>query len=1284
MADDVRIKFSADASEVQAVVKDLGSTMQSGLAGANDALGKFGAQSAEAAKSVLANAAAMGEGASGASILTQAVNGVGSSLSAVGGPAGVAAAAVAGIAAAMVGAAQSAMNYEKSIHQFAVATGSSLAQASVFSTALALIGKSAEETEAMMFRLMRTLRTQPEILAQIGVAAQNLDGSFRPMTDIFFDAIKALQGYREGLDRDTAAITLFGRGAKEATEYLRLNAAMMAEAAEIANTWGLTVDERGVMSAREYSKALNTLALEFKGVGLAIGKEVMPVLSELVRDINHAASEAATFGTATGKLATNLSELGLIFVGISTVIKMAVASVQLMWAAFTTLRDAGVILGLALKDLTVTMAKLFYYFTTFNISGFVSTFKKGLDDIKNDTEATAKSIEERWQKLSDKLAESLFQRPKPTSGGEPTGEGFIGPPAPGSARGDGGTFDPTYYKREKDALDQYIAQEKATHTVSLQEQRDYWEKRKNIVIAGATDVNPIFKKAAEDQKAAEEQAAAYGGLDSGRIAALQKAVDAQVEIEKTGNKEKIASAEAAVQEIVGVDITGNNKKLAGAMHTVSQMKAQNEQYTASYRQITAELASIDVALQKQKLTHIEQAGSAQVDALRQQQLAANQSGTRWLDNITKVVPALDGVIKKYSELYGVSEQVVRAVLEVERGLKANGEFAVSSKGAIGPGQLMPQTAQNLGVDPWNLDQNIKGSVKLLAELFQKFPNDLAKVFAAYNAGEGAVKAKGTAAAEPGYVDKAMGAMGAGSAQVPILSQQVKLEQELAATEAELTAKQNERKAVQDKLTQDPGNEEYIAKLGQLNAAITSLQTRELAEKQSIEKEKLNLIIRALDDEQAKHKKGSEDYLTIERQKFAEVARLYAAGTETYMAARQQLNAAERVAGQERVKIAKETDGMVIDSKKAAIDQEKAMVEQSYRLGLITAAQKTMAFQQLDAQLYQDKLAISRKEVQDAIDTYGQISEQATKAYRKLLDLQQNYASQVQNSNNQLVMDYVQRWQSAFQTVASSFASAMQGIITGTMNLQRAVTQVFNAILGFILQTIAKWVAEHLAALVGITLAHQAQQITITTTTAAGETVRSTITMGAAAKDIALTATKTTAAVTAETAKTTAVMTGCAARSAAEATSASTGMFAQVGAAISSIMASAAKTFAGIFGFLSPIMGPAAVGPAAAGEASVMAATSLVAFDLGAWNIPKTMLGVLHPGEMIVPERFAEGYRNAAGGGAELGGGRGGGEMHAHFHFANDTQAFEQQLKTANSPLMKQVKKSIRDGHLRLR
>lgn len=85
--------------------------------------------------------------------------------------------------------------------------------------------------------------------------------------------------------------------------------------------------------------------------------------------------------------------------------------------------------------------------------------------------------------------------------------------------------------------------------------------------------------------------------------------------------------------------------------------------------------------------------------------------------------------------FGLDPDLFDSLVEQESGYNP---LARSKTGAIGLGQLMPKTAEALGVtDPIDPAQNLDASARYLAEQMQKFGRaDLA--LAAYNAGPGAV------------------------------------------------------------------------------------------------------------------------------------------------------------------------------------------------------------------------------------------------------------------------------------------------------------------------------------------------------------------------------------------------------------------------------------------------------------------------------------------------------------------------------------------------------------------
>ena len=88
-----------------------------------------------------------------------------------------------------------------------------------------------------------------------------------------------------------------------------------------------------------------------------------------------------------------------------------------------------------------------------------------------------------------------------------------------------------------------------------------------------------------------------------------------------------------------------------------------------------------------------------------------------------------------ADKYGLPRQLVRSVMAAESNFDHR---AVSPKGAIGLMQLMPETAQLLGVDPWDAAQNVDGGARYLRDLLLRYDGGLRHALAAYNAGPKAV------------------------------------------------------------------------------------------------------------------------------------------------------------------------------------------------------------------------------------------------------------------------------------------------------------------------------------------------------------------------------------------------------------------------------------------------------------------------------------------------------------------------------------------------------------------
>ena len=95
------------------------------------------------------------------------------------------------------------------------------------------------------------------------------------------------------------------------------------------------------------------------------------------------------------------------------------------------------------------------------------------------------------------------------------------------------------------------------------------------------------------------------------------------------------------------------------------------------------------------------------------------------------------IIVQEAGRHEIDPALVKAIIMAESGYNPN---AISDKGAKGLMQLMPSTAQALGVeDAFNPQQNISGGVRYFKRLVNRFDGDIKLALAAYNAGSKKVR-----------------------------------------------------------------------------------------------------------------------------------------------------------------------------------------------------------------------------------------------------------------------------------------------------------------------------------------------------------------------------------------------------------------------------------------------------------------------------------------------------------------------------------------------------------------
>jgi hypothetical protein len=369
---------------------------------------------------------------------------------------------------------------------------------------------------------------------------------------------------------------------------------------------------------------------------------------------------------------------------------------------------------------------------------------------------------------------------------------------------------------------------------------------------------------------------------------------------------------------------------------------------------------------------------------------------------------------------------------------------------------------------------------------------------------------------------------------------------------------------------------------------------------------------------------------------AQINSSFASLSQAYGSAAAKNIATVRTSSDTELAIARQSVQAQYDIASNGVKEQVSLVKEQAQTGQISRQQELSSLLALETQ----REDIERQYLQFVQNTYQQGTVAYAAAQRRIDELASQSALRRQEIERNVTQQIDADYKRSFDQIASSVSSSIMGMITSHQSLKQSAIKILDQILSMFIQSQVKMVANWLAGQLAQTMA---------TTTS-------------------------------QTAQTAAVTAGVAARTGAESAGSAASSAATISSVLHSIMASAGETFAGIFGFLSPVLGPAAAGPAAAGEASVLAVAGGLA--MGAWSLPSDMIVQAHRGEMVIPAGVTPWAQGLISGAANT---PGVSTVHVH-HATNfnvaamDSQGVKQFLKNNSKQILRTIDESVRTGN----
>lgn len=125
----------------------------------------------------------------------------------------------------------------------------------------------------------------------------------------------------------------------------------------------------------------------------------------------------------------------------------------------------------------------------------------------------------------------------------------------------------------------------------------------------------------------------------------------------------------------------------------------------------------------------------------------SQKNSSMTENIVEVTnkdvdtkTRIENAVVTASKKYGISENLIKAIIKVESNFNPN---TVSSAGAKGLMQLMPENCRDLNVkNPFNIEENIDGGTRHIKEYLDLYKGDVKMALMAYNGGPTRMRKRG--------------------------------------------------------------------------------------------------------------------------------------------------------------------------------------------------------------------------------------------------------------------------------------------------------------------------------------------------------------------------------------------------------------------------------------------------------------------------------------------------------------------------------------------------------------
>lgn len=438
--------------------------------------------------------------------------------------------AFAGVAALLAGGAMFASGI-KATQQFtgeanklAKTLGITTTEAGALNVALGDIYSDAETYTGAAAMLGRQIKQNEGELQAMGLQTRDANGHLRNLNDLMMGSIQVINGYKEGTDRNLAAMTMWGRGAAEATSLLRLNTEVIENAKKKQEELGLVVGQENVDASRRYKAAMNDVGDVMLALKKAVGDAVMPILTRLGEWF----AEIAPPAVFAFKVALD---------AVATAVHLVIGALRQLWIIIGTIADPIATLGRAIRMLIEGDVRGAQMEMTNIFTNWGNAFASMGERMKADAKQT-------WTDIA-----ALWGKPTATAAKTPKGKDFTGKPEKSSDKAEKSQMPVFEAQLENERV--VAAQRDAMHDMSKRAEQAFWENILATATLSEKDRVAVGKKAAAARVAVlQHEAREADQIGQANLGAWQQRALATVDMDAEAASNRVALGQSTQAELL--------------------------------------------------------------------------------------------------------------------------------------------------------------------------------------------------------------------------------------------------------------------------------------------------------------------------------------------------------------------------------------------------------------------------------------------------------------------------------------------------------------------------------------------------------------------------------------------------------------------------------------------------------------------------------------------------------------------------------------------------------------